>query len=379
MEGPFVFGSHATQQFFTNRTNEIKTLTNNFIAGTNTMLISPRRWGKSSLVMNVSERMKPTNKNIRFCFIDLFSVRSEEEFYEVYSQALINASESKLEERIKSVRKFFRSLLPAIKLPVDGQNDLELNFEWKQLKRNADDIINLAERICREKKIKLIVCIDEFQNISNFSDSLGFQKKLRAQWQKHQLTTYCLYGSKRQMMAHIFESPAMPFYKFGDVLFLKKIDRKHWIKFIVKQFASKGNSITEEVANEIAGRMEDHPYFVQQLAQEAWQLSDKKCLLNDVDAAVSRLMEKLSILYQREIDQLSNKQINFLKALANGETRFTTLEVLEKYRLGTSGNVIKMKKVLESEELIDSMEPEIQFTDPLFKLWFRKYMMNESC
>lgn len=377
MSKPFLYGKLAGGGYFTNRTAELKSLAGNFTSGINTILISPRRWGKSSLVWNTAEAVKRKQKDIKFCFVDLFNVRTEEEFYEMYARELIKASASKWEERIEGVRKLFKNLIPTISVPVDPQHDLTLGFEWKQLKRNPDEIIDLAENICRIKKIRLVVCIDEFQNISNFDAPLPFQKKLRAHWQKHQLATYCIYGSKRQMMSTLFENASMPFYKFGDVVFLQKIQSAYWTPYIMKRFKATGKSISEELAGEIATRMENHPYFVQQLAHETWIESGRKCKASDVDEAVENLLNKLSLLYQRETDQLSNAQVNFLKALCNGETRFTTAEVVERYRLGSSANVIRARNALEQKEVIDLMEPGIQFSDPMYKLWFKKYM-NES-
>ncbi len=375
MEKPFNFGTIANPVFFTNRREDIKSLTFNFVNGTNTILISPRRWGKSSLVWNIALRFKKEHPKIKFCFIDLYNIRSEEEFYTSYAEELIKATESKWSERVKSVKAFFTQLIPQIGLPVDPQNDITLSFEWKQLKKNPDEIIELAESICKAKKIKIVVCIDEFQNISYFEDHLAFQKKLRSHWQKHQHATYCIYGSKRNMMATLFENPTMPFYKFGDVRFLQKISRDHWIPFIIKRFSKTGKTISEELAEKIAATMEDHPYFVQQLAQECWQFSGKICILKNVDDAVESIIIKLSILYQRETDLLSNSQINFLKAMCAGEIRFTTAEVIEKYKLGSSANVIRIKKALEIKEIIDTIEPKIQFNDPLYRLWFIKFMV----
>lgn len=376
MDKAFLFGRLADPEFFTNRTSEIKNLSGNFISGINTILISPRRWGKSSLVWNTARTVHRKHNDIRFCFIDLFNVRTEEEFYELYAKELIKASATKWEERVAGIRQFFKALVPQIKLPVDPQHDLSLNFEWKQLKKSPDEVIDLAENICHIKKIKLIVCVDEFQNISNFDSPLAFQKKLRAHWQKHQKATYCIYGSKRLMMASIFENPSMPFYKFGDVIFLNKIKTEHWVSFIVKRFKATGKSISELLAEKIALRMENHSYYVQQLAHEVWLLTGKKCKDEFLDQAIENLLDKLSLLYQRETDQLSNTQVYFLKALCKGETRFTTSEVLSNYRLGSSANVSKIKSALEQKEVIDTMESSVQFSDPMYKIWFSKYMIN---
>ena len=99
-------------------------------------------------------------------------------------------------------------------------------LDWKEVKKGQDEILDLAENICKNKKIKVVVCIDEFQNIAFFDEPLAFQKKLRAHWQHHKQTSYCLYGSKRHLLMDIFSSQSMPFYKFGDVIFLEKIKEK---------------------------------------------------------------------------------------------------------------------------------------------------------
>lgn len=376
MEKPFVYGKLAGTDYFTNRSAEIKSLTGNFLSGINTILISPRRWGKSSLVWHTALSLQRKHKDIRFCFIDLFNVRTEEEFYEAYAKELIKASATKWDERIAGVKQFFKTLIPQLTVPVDPQHDLSLGFEWKQLRKHPDEVIDLAENICRIKKIKLVVCIDEFQNISNFNSPVGFQKKLRAHWQKHNRAVYCIYGSKRQMMATIFENPSMPFYKFGDVIFLDKIETDQWVSYIVKRFKATGKSISEELAEKIATLMDNHSYFVQQLAHETWLVSGKKCNKSDVEEAVDNLLNKLSLLYQRETDHLSNTQLNFLKALSNEETRFSTADVLHRYRLGSSANVAKIKSALEQKEIIDTMESTIQFSDPMYKTWFKKCVLG---
>jgi hypothetical protein len=81
--------------------------------------------------------------------------------------------------------------------------------------------INIPENIAKKKKLHLVICIDEFQNCESFKESKIFQQKLRAEWQHHHNVTYCLYGSRQHMMTELFEKQSNPFFKFGDVLYLK--------------------------------------------------------------------------------------------------------------------------------------------------------------
>lgn len=256
----------------------------------------------------------------------------------------------------------------------DPTINLELSFDWEDLKKNPSEILNLPETIGKAKKKDLIICLDEFQNISFFEHPLAFQKKLRAQWQKHQNTVYCLYGSKRHLLMDFFTKPSMPFYKFGDILFLEKIPETYWIPFIRKRFDATGKGISEKQAARIAEIMKNHPYFVQQLAQSVWLRTKKKCDDALIENTLNNLLDQYTILYQKEVEQLTNPQLNFLKALCDGIVQLSSAETINKYKLGTSANIPRIKAALENKELIDIVGKQINFNDPLFELWLkRKY------
>jgi AAA+ ATPase superfamily predicted ATPase len=232
METPFVFGKIAKNENFTDREKETAHLVANFSSLINTIIISPRRWGKSSLVEKSAGIACASDKSLRICRIDLFSVRNEEQFYELLAMAVLRSASSRWQESVESAKRFLVRLVPKIVLNADLQNEFSLNFDWKELRKDPQEVLDLAEKIASERRLKLVVCIDEFQNISGFDDPLFFQKRLRSHWQEHQNVSYCLYGSKRHMLLDVFSNPSMPFYKFGDLMFLEKIDTASWIKFI---------------------------------------------------------------------------------------------------------------------------------------------------
>ena len=373
---PFNYGKVASRDLFINREKEIQTMYQSIDSHINTILISPRRWGKSSLVNQVANEMQQHNKKVRFCFIDLYSIRGEEEFYQVFATELIKATSSKWEEWAANGKKFINRLIPRFQVGIDPFNDFSILFDWKELQLAGEEILNLPEKISKVKKINIVVCIDEFQNITHFEEPLVMQKKMRSAWQNHQKATYCLYGSKRHMLADIFENKSMPFYKFGDTFFLEKIGREHWVDFIVRQFKKTKKHISSELASEIAKRMENHPYFVQLYAAAAWRLTKTKCTKNHLNAALYDLFEQYAMMYQREMDGLTNKQLNFLRALADNVGKFSSVETLMNYHLGSQGNIKRIKKTLENKEIIDLWGSQIKFLDPLFKLWFKSVYMK---
>ena len=374
---PFLFGSGASETSFVNRDDEIRRLAVNFRSGIHTIMISPRRWGKSSLVLETARRMK-TEKKIRFCFIDLFSIHSEQEFYEALCREAIKATSNRAEDWMKAGREFFKSILPRFSVGVDPQNDFSVSFDWRQAEQHRNEILQIPEDIAGKKGIRLVICIDEFQNIKSFRDSEKIEKNLRAIWQHHKSVSYCLYGSKRHMMTEIFDSPSRALYRFGDMFFLQKISKAHWEKFIVEKFLSTGKSIAHELAAKIAETMNNHSYYVQQLSHLVWMHTTKKATDETIQFALNELMNFNALFYQTIIENLSNTQINFLNAVINEVEKFTSVESMRSFKLGTPRNVSKSRTSLENADIIDVSNGKVSMLDPAFELWLRREYFRAS-
>ena len=371
VENPFYFGRIVAGKAFTDREKETKRLVANFRNGINTILISPRRWGKSSLVKKASETVN--SKEIRMVYIDAFSLRNEPEFYTAYTKAVLAATSSHWEERLQSLKNFLRQLTPKITIGVEPEHEFSISFDWDELQQNAIEILDLPEKIAKAKGFRVVVCIDEFQNIAFFNDSLAFQKLLRSVWQKHETACYCLYGSKFHVIQELFVRQSMPFYRFGDLIHLGKIDESDWLPFIRERFENSGKHIDEIYISRIIRDTDRHSYYVQQLSYFIWEKTGD--MVNELiyEEALDDMMSQNAILYQRETESMSATQLNFLKAVASGERKnLTSAATLKKYRLGTSANVIKIKKHLLNAEIIDIQGKEVSFIDPVYALWFRK-------
>jgi hypothetical protein len=369
METPFIFGKLAVERNFTNRDKERQRLSRNFSGLVNTVLISPRRWGKSSLVQKSAMDAMATDENLHFCFLDAFNIRTEEQFYMALASEVLKISASKVELLIENAKRFMGAFLPKLSFSPGNQDELSLSLDWKEVKKHQHVILDMAEKVAAEKGWKLIICVDEFQNITTFENQLAFQKKLRSHWQKHQHVSYCLYGSKRHMLMDVFTSSSMPFYKFGDILFLEKIHQESWIPFICSRFADTQKFISENDAALIAELAECHPYYVQQLAQQSWFRTATDCSGEIIRDAHEGIVSQLSLLFQSKTEELSTPQINFLKALLDGVEKFSSKNILDEYQLASSANVVRIKKALENKEIIDIMAGNILVLDPMYKNW----------
>lgn len=373
MEAPFVYGRIAEKENFTDRLQETELLIQNFNNLINTIIISPRRWGKTSLVHKAAQRLELADKNIHICQIDIFNCRTEEQFYKIYANTILKAGTSAWDDFIAAAKKYLGKFIPLVSLS-DGSQSYEFSFgiDFRDTKFSYDEILDLPEVMAKETGKKFIVCIDEFQNINEYEDPLGFQRKLRSHWQKHTSVGYCLYGSKRHMLLNIFNSYEMPFYKFGDVLFLQKIKEKDWTEFISKRFSDTKKSISDNLCANIVELTKGHPYYTQQLSQQVWLRTAKNCSQQIIEEAFQGLVGQLSLLFTNILDSLTPKQISFLIAVANQESNFSSKAVLAKYQLGTSANIKNLKKATLEKDLIDILpEEKIEMQDPIFEYWLK--------
>ncbi len=369
---PFSYGKIPGDSDFTDRHADLQLLENHFKALGNTIIISPRRWGKTTLVEAATRRILKKEKNFRVVRLDIFSIRDEREFYTTLVNEVLKATSSGWEEFVSTAKKFLSRLVPKVAFSADEQAEFSFGVSWQEVQKNPDAILDLAESIASDKKLRIIICIDEFQNIASFSNPEAFQRKLRAHWQHHKRVAYCLYGSKRHMLTDIFTNSSKPFYKFGDIIFLEKIPAEEWIRFIIKRFEDTGKRIHPEAAALISSLAEEHPYYVQQLSQQTWFRTTKACSEKIVVTAFEGLLDQLSLLFASATDSLSTRHLNLLRALIDGETQLSSQTTLRKYGLGTSANVVKLKAALIANDIIDDLNGRLTFLDPMYRHWLKQ-------
>lgn len=371
-EAPFVFGVRVEGNTFTDRKEETNRLKMNFLYGVNTILISPRRMGKTSLVEKVCSLVE--SDTLKIAKIDAFGCRSENDFINAFATAVVRATSSKWEEWMENAKTFLSRFIPKISIGQDPLTDFSIALEYNRANTVTEDILQLPETIAKQKGIKIVICIDEFQQIADFPDSITFQKKLRGVWQLQRNVSYCLYGSKKHMMEKMFQSQSHPFYRFGDLFYLDKISETDWVEYICDRFRVTGKEISRELASEICTVTDRYSSYVQQLAWLVWLRTDKHATKEDVEFGIDRMLDACEPLFIQQTESLSAYQMNFLRALANGiHTGFTRSEILDTYQLGTAANISRLKKALTEKDLIMMTAPQkLEISDPILALWLKR-------
>lgn len=372
MEIPFSYGRLAEKDTFIDREDDKRELKNFLRHGINVILVSPRRWGKSSLVKEAMKELAHEDNGTRICFLDAYKIHTEEDFYNQFASAVIQGVSTSIEKRFKDIVKFVNRITPSITINGDPMNSMEVNLKTNPAKESPESILRLPEEIAKAKKIKVIVCIDEFQQLANIANWERLESMLRSEWQQQHLTTYCLYGSKMHMMTRIFNNANSPFFKFGQLMRLKRIGKEYWIPYITDNFKKTNKSISTELAEQICDTVKYNSWYVQQYCFFVWSHVDSVVTAEDLSRQLQLLLDTNEEMFQNELDGLAPSQIAMLKAMAAGEQHYNSEAVVSKYGLGLPRTITRNKKVLFEKDLIEKDRDGFHFVDPVFELWIRR-------
>ncbi len=367
----FIFGKPVEGDFFTDREVESKRLEANFKGGISTFLLSPRRWGKTSLIKKVMKQVQ--SEELKVVFVDVFKCKSPIEFAETVASAVLSQTATKAEEFIENAKAFLGRINFGVNLSPDPMSSFDIRLGLVDDKSDISNALNIPERIAQKKNIKILICIDEFQQIGEFPDTLSFQKEIRTIWQHQKDVTYCLFGSKKHMMEKLFDTPEKAFFKFGDIIYLKTIPLDYWQSYISRKFVNAGKKITTEQIQRICETVQYHSSYVQQLCWYVYLSSSDRVTEEDIDAGIEELISQNTALFESWTDNLVANQMRLLTAIADGiHEGLSSADVISRYRLVSSANVVAVKKSLLDKNLIYVDDNKIHLTDPVMGMWLKR-------
>lgn len=352
---PFKFGTVVDDEYFTNRTEEIKKISSILASENHLILISPRRYGKTSLVKKViSETKRP------IIFIDLQLVTGIEDFTSHLLQKILRQYPY---EKAKQFIKKFR-VVPNLSLnPLS--NEIDISFDPIQSSQSIlEDVFNILEKLSSKKK-KIIVVFDEFQEINKIEK--GLDKKLRAIIQHQKRINYVMMGSQESLMREIFEKKKSPFYHFGYLMQLNRIPENDFYEFLLTRF-SKVLKDAPSLCKDIINFTRLHPYYTQQLAYNLWEN-----LQNNENLDIKEVIQKSIIIHDNDYERiwalLNKTEMKIIIALASVNKSPMTDKIRFQYKLGATSTVFSSLKKLIEKGLVIQVEKGYEIEDPFFREW----------
>lgn len=355
MKNPFKFGTLVDGEFFTDRVTELESIQRMLDSENHLVLISPRRFGKSSLVakaVKASGRPSISLNMQNMLSIEDFASKILRELFRLYPL-----------ERIRHLMTHFR-IAPMISTnPIT--NGIDVSF---QPVINGivllEDAMALLEKVSTENK-KLIVVFDEFQEIMNIRK--GLDKQLRSIMQEQQHLNYILLGSQESMMTEIFERKKSPFYHFGKLMHLSKIPYEDFRTYVAERLPLKEAS-QNSVVNDILSFTGLHPYYTQQLSAQVWEMiTYDKLFDNVVSEAVNAIIQAHDLDFERLWLSFNRTDRFIMQSLSSNKNP------MQNRQMATSTTFSAIKRLMKAGYVIRTEDYEVE--DPFFKTWILKMCM----
>jgi len=373
MENPFNYLQFATGDRFYDREEIRRDLRSRFLSGqTNVVLYGPRRYGKSSLVAELTADLEKAG--ILCVTLDVVKVPSIELFVSAYAQKVYRKL-APVKFELQKIGGFLKSLRPKLTLDANGETGITFDAERAEIGEEAlSEVLDLPQKLLPRGK-RAVVVLDEFQEVGDFLPDDRFERVMRSVIQKHTRVSYIFLGSRYHMLRRMFTDHNRPFYKSALTVLLDKPPVEDSIRFVVSRFKHGGLQIGGEVASLLVAKAENIPYFIQQLGFEVFRrVRDAACRRvteSDVLAAYDGLSGLNRDQYEQMMLTFSSAQKKLLVALAHENTREFDDAYRKRHLLGPSSTVNSAKRKLIEDGHIEQFATECRIADPFFAEFLR--------
>jgi len=371
-KNPFIISVIPPEAPFYNRTKELQQLDSYAAAGTNVVIFSPRRFGKTSLVKRVQSRLE--KEGTLTLYADFFGVTSIDDVAgriakSVY--AFIRRNESLMKKAIR----IFTTFRPVFKPAEDGSFSVSVeqaapNLQgFELLDKTLEDLGVFIEQVGSEN---VHIVFDEFQEITELKDK-RIEGILRSKIQFHQ-SSYFFVGSRRHVLLGMFSEKSRPFYQSAQLFELQRLPHDELVGYLIDQFNKCGKHCSQKNAEKISLASKQYPYYAQKLALNVYEISGKVIHAKDIAHALKIMITNEIYFYQATLQALAPRQIALLRAVAiePQKTLFSN-RYISRHDLGSIGGVQSSLKKLRQMDLVEiGAEGQHQVVDPIFSIWLQR-------
>ena len=374
MENPFNYLQFATGDRFYDREDIRKDLRSRFLSGqTNVVLYGPRRYGKSSLVAELTADLEAVG--IPCITLDVVKVPSIDLFVSAYAQKVYRRL-APVKFELRRLGDFFKSLRPKLTFGADGEAGISFEAVGSEIGSEAlTEVLDLPQRLLGKGK-RAVVVFDEFQEVGDLLPDDRFERVMRSVIQRHTQVSYIFLGSRYHMLRRMFTDHNRPFYKSALTILLDKPPVEESVRFVRARFQSGKLTISPELAARLVARADNIPYFIQQLGFEVFRRvreTDRKTVAEqDLTEAYGNLAGFNRDQYEQLMLTFSTAQKKLLVALARERTREFDEAYRKRHLLGPSSTVNSAKRKLIEDGHIEQASGESTIADPFFAEFLRR-------
>jgi hypothetical protein len=371
-KNPFILSVIPPDAPFCNRIEELEQLTSYALDGTNVVIFSPRRFGKTSLVKRVQANL--AKKGMYVLYADFFGVSSIDDVAGKIARGVytfIQRNESLMKKALRIITTF----RPVFKPAEDGSFSISIELARPNLHgidlldKTLEDLGVFMEQVGPEK---IHIVFDEFQEITELKNK-RIESTLRSHIQFQQ-SSYFFVGSRRRILLGMFNEKNRPFFQSAQLYELKRLPHDELVGYLVAQSKKAGKRCPDKNAEKISSISRQYPSYSQKLALNVYAVSGKVVHDKDITKALEIMIDNETFFYQATLQALAPRQIALLRALAVEPSKtILSSQYISKHDLGSIGGVQSAIKKLRQMDLVEiDAGSRYRAVDPIFSIWLRR-------
>lgn len=353
---------------FCNRERELKELTHHALNYMNVVMFSPRRFGKTSLSKRIMEAVR--KKGFIPIYVDFVKVTSLEDIAGRLAAKVFEYT-SKKESIFQKAIKILKMWKPVLRPHPEAGMEISVEPAGGQIRESLlEDTLKALHEFSQSEPKGCFVVLDEFQDLTNLSDSANIEGRMRSHIQQHKKVSYLFIGSRRGVLANMFQDKERAFYQSALLYPLPVIQPDVFAHFIQSQFRKAKINCPDEQAKKIVEFTHGHPYYTQKLAYFVCEIGSKKVKDTHVSQAVELLRESERLVFEVMAQAVAPKQMALLLALARQPTEsIFSPAYMAKHQLGSIGGVQGSVEKLLELDYIEKQANTYKIVDPFFAQW----------
>lgn len=382
MDTPFIYDRYVTGRAFVGRKKECDILSNLLEAGEHVVMYEPPKSGKMSLIQQTLINMRSVGKQFMTASVDLFNIRSLEEFLVKFGSAVLRSCMTTPEQFREAVERYLGSAHFVFDISRFYRDGTIVSMNWSPDKDDVRAMMRLPQLLAEEKGVPFYIIIKEFQMLccnEECEDAIAVIEEVLREKRPKPFASFIMTGDQVNAMKYIFAEKKY-FYRNVVHLPLQQIEEREIVEHIVKGFLyGQGKSFERNLAIGACSLFKCHIWYLNHMAAICDSMS--KGFVNEhimVDAlnAIISLHEPRFI---NMVNDLTDFQLSLMKAVLDGVVKFSASDVIEKYHLNSSANVRRVKDALKKKEILTFNEKdEPVILDPLFEYWLTKYYFERQ-
>ena len=368
---PFITSGYVSPEYFCDRENETRQLVQNIQGHSHTVLISPRRMGKTGLIEHCFNQQVIKNDYHTF-FLDIYSTMNLNDFVFLLGNRICRSLKTKDKQLMEMFVKVVKSIQFTIGFDEAGMMNGSFGLgDIKDSQKSLEEIFQYLE----EAKRPCVVAIDEFQQIEKYPEK-NVEALLRTYIQHCNNATFIFAGSQRHIIQNMFASASKPFYNSSNMMSLAPIAKEKYVEFAVRMFANFGKVCAPEYIDNLYDTLEGHTWYMQAVLYLAFYMTDKKCSPTIINEALIKRVTDNEDVFESMYYGLSERQRSVLKAIAaEGKAKQTqSVAFIKKYGLTSASSVQSAIRQLMDKDLVTTEKGSYRVDDRFFGFWLKNQL-----